>query len=568
MCLCNERKMKEKKQKVKKWPNNPNSVKPSSIQMSTFKKYYPSTDDMNEDQLRFFKYWKKEWQARRPRYADLSYIFTYAYEVIHRGIQYKRRIKEIILEINALISCYPGIVADYLKDWKLDLLIYHEYYEEALKRIIEEQKRGNRRLRLNCLLNLKIKLGHPMDGRDLLNFAESLGLSLYKATKEHLDEAISYCQKILFDFQQEEGEEILYYISNRFAYEKRHDEYLFAGINFPKTEIVENDLLTMEFKYSESKTLKEKCFNFYKISFFVEFVLRNVDIVNKEIKYKYQKNKRKRAPSHLLPKYFYSIWEAKIYDSFKNPSPDLYNKKCPHIYLKLVNHWEPYRKYECINCNKTFMCSCERELAETVHPYKKQGTWLNGICPKCRGLNDTSPITPGKLMYGSNFYAQYWREIWFERDIMAIEIAKKEKKKPHEAFQALLSSHEPENRVRKRYGVLLVGEGWISETTLFKILKKIFPKYKVIHHGTPKWLENMHLDVYIPELKIAFEYQGRQHSEPIEYFGGKDGFEQLRKRDKKKFELCKENDLRLFYIHERQDFSEEVLRDMLKEYID
>lgn len=560
--------MEGRNQKIKEWPNNPNFVKSPSIHMPRFEKYYPSTNDMDEEQLDFYQYWKKEWQAKRPKYADLSYIFTYAYGVIHRGVQNKKRIKEILLEIDALIGCYPGIVADYLKYWKVDLLLYYDYYEDALKILIEEQKRGNKGRRLNCLFNLKIQLGHPMNGRDLLYFAESLGLGLYKATKEHLDEAYSYCQKILFDFQQEEGEEILYFMSNRFDYEKRHDEYLFAGIDFPKTEIVENDLLTMEFKYSESKTLKEKCFNFYDISFFVEFALRNLDIVNKAIKYKYQKKKSKEASQPLLSKYSHRIWEIKIHEPFKNPSPNLIEKTCSHEYLKLNNHWEPYRKYECIKCYKTFMCSCERELIETVHPHKKQEAWLNGICPKCRGLNDTSPITPGKLMYGSTFFAQFWREIWFERDKMAIEIAEKEGKNPREVFLALLSSHEPENRIRKRYGVPLVGEGWISETTLFKTLKRIFPKYKVVHHGIPKWLGNMHLDVYIPEMKIAFEYQGKQHSEPIEYFGGKGGFERLRERDKKKFELCKENDVRLFYIKEGQDFSEEVLRDLLKEYID
>ncbi|MFW6172734.1 MAG: hypothetical protein ACOC5T_03220 [Elusimicrobiota bacterium] len=65
--------MIENNQKVKEWPNNPNLVKPSSIQMPSFKKYYPSTDDMNEDQLRYFKYWKKEWQARRPRYCKIRF---------------------------------------------------------------------------------------------------------------------------------------------------------------------------------------------------------------------------------------------------------------------------------------------------------------------------------------------------------------------------------------------------------------------------------------------------------------------------------------------------------------
>jgi len=40
------------------------------------------------------------------------------------------------------------------------------------------------------------------------------------------------------------------------------------------------------------------------------------------------------------------------------------NSGCKHEYLQLRNYWETFRKYEFINCQKIFMCSCDRELAE------------------------------------------------------------------------------------------------------------------------------------------------------------------------------------------------------------
>ena len=553
---------------MKAWPNNPNFVKTPSIHMPNFKQYYPSEDDMDENQLVFYKYWVKEWKARRPRHADLSFIFTYVYKVIRRGVSNKKDLNDILTEIDALMNCYPGKVVDYLKYWKLDLLLYYDRYEDALEFLIEEKKKKNKVWGLNSLLNLKILLGYQMDGCDLLHFAESLGLRLYKSTIEHLGEAYDYCHKILFDFKREEGEEILIFISNRFDYERRQAIDPCSGIVFSKTEIREGDSLTVKTTFPEQKALKDKWFNFYKIAFFVEFALRNVDTVNKEIKYKYQKKKSKKVKQPLLPKLSLRIWNLKVHEAFINPSLNQGGDDCAHEQIELCNHWETYRKYQCVRCFKTFMCACERELVEKVKPHKKKGDWIHGICPKCRGLNDASPITSGKLMYGSTFYAQHWREINFERDKMAIDIANKEEKNPWEVSLALLSSHEPENRVRKRYGIPLVGEGWISETALYKTIKKIFPNHEVIHHGTPNWLGSMHLDVYIPELKIAFEYQGRQHFEAIEYFGGKDGLERLKERDRKKFELCEENGIRLFYINEGQDFSEEILRDILKEYID
>lgn len=549
---------------MKNWPANPSDVKSPSIPMPSFKKYYPSTDCMDTEQLAFYRYWRNEWQAKRPRYADLSYIFTYIYEIINLGVQRKND-ENILLEINALIGCYPGKIADYLMVWKIDLLLFHELYEEAFICLAENNiKRKNN---INRILNLKVLLGKPMEGKDLLNFAEMLGLKLYKATQRHLDEAYSSCQEILFDFCQEEGEELLFHITNHFNYEKRHTVYVFSGVPFHKTETIKNDMLAIEVEYSESKTLKEKWFNFWEISFFAEFALRNVDKINKEIKYGYQDTKEKRASQTRLAKYSQTIWEIKAHEPFKNPAINLNNDTCNHEYIRLLNHWETYRKYECIKCKKMFSCSCERKILERIRPKKKEATWTKGICPKCRDLDDTSPVTSDKLMYGSTFYAQHWREMNFERDRMIFDIAEKEGKVPLEVSSALLRSHEPENLVRQRYGLPLVGEGWISETCLYKILKELFPKNQVTHHGTAEWLGNMHLDIYMPELKIAFEYQGRQHKVPIEYFGGKEGFETIKARDKKKLQLCQANEVKLFYIYEGQDFSEEVLRNMLKDYL-
>lgn len=201
------------------------------------------------------------------------------------------------------------------------------------------------------------------------------------------------------------------------------------------------------------------------------------------------------------------------------------------------------------------MCECDREIATAMRAYQTEGEWLSNICPKCRGLDDTSIVTEGKLMYGSTFKAIHWREIMVEADWLAYRNNDE------------IDFPRAENNIREKYGVPLIGEGWISETTLFRNLKSIFPEYEVVHHGKPPWLGRMHLDVYIPDLKIAFEYQGKQHSEPVEYFGGKESFEQVQRRDREKNELCIINGIKLFHIHEGEDFSIETLRILLNEYL-
>lgn len=48
----------------------------------------------------------------------------------------------------------------------------------------------------------------------------------------------------------------------------------------------------------------------------------------------------------------------------------------------------------------------------------------------------------------------------------------------------------------------------------------------------------MELDVYIEDLRIAFEYQGEQHYKPI--YWTDTNFQELQKRDEEKRRACKE----------------------------
>jgi hypothetical protein len=105
-----------------------------------------------------------------------------------------------------------------------------------------------------------------------------------------------------------------------------------------------------------------------------------------------------------------------------------------------------------------------------------------------------------------------------------------------------------ENSARESQNLPKIGEGWISETDLYYTLKEQLPDFKVVFHASPKWLGRQHLDVFIPEIKIALEYQGEQHDRPIEFFGGERAFIKTQKHDLRKLKLCLENDVNLIYI--------------------
>ena len=121
-------------------------------------------------------------------------------------------------------------------------------------------------------------------------------------------------------------------------------------------------------------------------------------------------------------------------------------------------------------------------------------------------------------------------------------------------YQYLNSYREPENHIRQLLGLPNIGEGWVSETKLFYLIKEKFNNHRVLHHGKPLWLGKQHLDIYIPDLNIGIEYQGKQHTLPVDFFGGNDSFEENKKRDFRKKKLCLENGCTLYEVFPEDDF--------------
>lgn len=55
-------------------------------------------------------------------------------------------------------------------------------------------------------------------------------------------------------------------------------------------------------------------------------------------------------------------------------------------------------------------------------------------------------------------------------------------------------------------------------------------------------------DFYLPDYNCCIEYNGKQHYEPIDYFGGKERFEIQKKHDKMKKEYCEKNNIKFICI--------------------
>lgn len=75
------------------------------------------------------------------------------------------------------------------------------------------------------------------------------------------------------------------------------------------------------------------------------------------------------------------------------------------------------------------------------------------------------------------------------------------------------------------------------------------------------WLGKQRLDFYLPDYNISIECQGRQHFEPVNYFGGKKAFEYRKELDKTKKILCEDNKVKILYYSNKKWNDEMIIDD-------
>jgi hypothetical protein len=97
-------------------------------------------------------------------------------------------------------------------------------------------------------------------------------------------------------------------------------------------------------------------------------------------------------------------------------------------------------------------------------------------------------------------------------------------------YDVMYSQMLNENRVESK---------WVNEYKLYSIVSSYVSD--AIYQHSPHWLRGQSYDVFIPSQKIAIEYQGIQHYEEVEIFGGKEGLKRTIERDKRKREVSSDN---------------------------
>lgn len=90
-----------------------------------------------------------------------------------------------------------------------------------------------------------------------------------------------------------------------------------------------------------------------------------------------------------------------------------------------------------------------------------------------------------------------------------------------------------------------------GEKIVKSILNELNVEFIQEYHGD--FLGNLSYDFYLPKLKIAIEYNGKQHYEPVEYFGGEEAFIKQVERDNRKKLLSNDNNIVLIEIKYNQE---------------
>lgn len=98
-------------------------------------------------------------------------------------------------------------------------------------------------------------------------------------------------------------------------------------------------------------------------------------------------------------------------------------------------------------------------------------------------------------------------------------------------------------------------------------MKAILPDVLIQREASPPWLGRQRLDIFLPTLNLAIEYQGAQHFTPVTVFGGEAGLVRAQERDALKKRLCEENGVDILYVLSTDAVTEPSIRRRLGRYV-
>ena len=231
---------------------------------------------------------------------------------------------------------------------------------------------------------------------------------------------------------------------------------------------------------------------------------------------------------------------------WQNPSKHLQGQGCPKCAKKVFDkmsfikasiqkHGDKYDyskvEYKDIKTKVCIICPIHGEFWQTP------GNHLQSGCFQCYGtkkLTSKEFIEKAKEIHGNKY--DYSKVKYLNNHTKVCIICPE-----HGEFW-----QQPNNHLHNQ------GCPICNESSLEKEITSLLDNNNIKYERQKKfdWLKYkkpLSLDFYLPDYNIAIECQGRQHFEPIDYFGGEENFIKIQKRDKIKKELCLKNNIILLY---------------------
>ena len=120
---------------------------------------------------------------------------------------------------------------------------------------------------------------------------------------------------------------------------------------------------------------------------------------------------------------------------------------------------------------------------------------------------------------------------------------------------------DKENQRRIKLGLPLIGNNFRKEQELLFYIKNLFPNKRIVYHDRAILGNGWELDIFIPELNLAFEYYGRQHFNfnGTRYWKNYEEFEAQKLRDRLKRVLCKINQITLIEVYHYEKLDEQLV---------
>ncbi len=152
----------------------------------------------------------------------------------------------------------------------------------------------------------------------------------------------------------------------------------------------------------------------------------------------------------------------------------------------------------------------------------------------------------------------YWRNVRMGEEDRFVAL----RREAGRLRQAVLN--DVESTTRQDFGFRAVGDGWISESILFNVVRRLLPDDTILRHHRPDWLEGLELDIFIPARMLGIEYQGQQHFHSVSVWGGDTALKSQQQRDARKAELCAGHGVRLITVDYTEPLDETHVAERLR----